>query len=86
MTLVVSVPLVTLARLMLYAVGVEDLDELPELANIAKGDMCVCGPRPQLVRDMVFMSDVVRMRHTAKPGLSGLAQVEGRNAISWEDK
>ena len=62
------------------------LDELPEAFNILKGDMSVIGPRPQLVRDMVFMSDEQRMRHTAKPGLSGLAQVMGRNAITWEDK
>ena len=62
------------------------LDELPEAFNILKGDMSVIGPRPQLVRDMVFMSDVQRIRHTARPGLSGLAQVMGRNAISWEDK
>ena len=48
--------------------------------------MSVIGPRPQLVRDMVFMTDEQRMRHTAKPGLSGLAQVNGRNAITWEDK
>ena len=48
--------------------------------------MSVIGPRPQLVRDMVFMTDEQRLRHTAKPGLSGLAQVNGRNAISWEDK
>lgn len=48
--------------------------------------MSVIGPRPQLVRDMVFMTDEQRMRHTAKPGLSGLAQVNGRNTISWEDK
>lgn len=62
------------------------LDELPELFNILKGDMSIIGPRPQLVRDMVFMSDEQRMRHTAKPGLSGLAQIMGRNAISWEEK
>ncbi len=62
------------------------LDEIPELFNIIKGDMSFIGPRPQLVRDMVFMTDEQRMRHTAKPGLSGLAQVMGRNAISWEKK
>ncbi len=62
------------------------LDEIPEAFNILKGDMSVIGPRPQLVRDMVFMSDEQRMRHTAKPGLSGLAQVNGRNAVTWEEK
>lgn len=68
------------------ALRATSLDELPEAFNILKGDMSVIGPRPQLVRDMVFMTPEQRMRHTAKPGLSGLAQVMGRNAISWEEK
>lgn len=62
------------------------LDELPEVFNILRGDMSVIGPRPQLVRDMVFMTPEQRKRHGVRPGLSGLAQVRGRNAISWEGK
>jgi len=62
------------------------LDELPEVFNILKGDMSIVGPRPQLVRDMVFMTDRQRQRHLDTPGLSGLAQVNGRNGISWEEK
>lgn len=68
------------------ALRATSLDEMPEVFNILRGDLSVIGPRPQLVRDMVFMSKRQRMRHTAKPGLSGLAQVKGRNAISWEEK
>nr|WP_231684113.1 sugar transferase [Phosphitispora fastidiosa] len=62
------------------------LDELPELFNILKGDMSVVGPRPQLIRDMVFMTPEQRQRHSVLPGLSGLAQINGRNCILWEDK
>lgn len=62
------------------------LDELPELFNILVGDMAFVGPRPQLVRDMVFMTPDQRRRHTVQQGLTGLAQISGRNAISWEDK
>lgn len=62
------------------------LDELPELFNILKGDMSIVGPRPQLVRDMVFMTKEQRKRHRVLPGLTGWAQINGRNAVSWEDK
>ena len=68
------------------ALRATSLDELPEAFNILKGDMSIIGPRPQLVRDMVFMTDEQRMRHTARPGLSGLAQIRGRNALSWDGK
>lgn len=62
------------------------LDELPELFNILKGDMSIVGPRPQLVRDMVFMSEEQRQRHSVLPGLTGWAQVNGRNGVTWEEK
>lgn len=62
------------------------LDEMPEAINILKGDMSVVGPRPFLVKDMVFFDEKTMKRQSVKPGLSGLAQVNGRNGISWEDK
>jgi undecaprenyl phosphate N,N'-diacetylbacillosamine 1-phosphate transferase len=62
------------------------LDELPELFNILKGDMSIVGPRPQLVRDMVFMTQKQRKRHEVLPGLTGWAQVNGRNCVSWKQK
>lgn len=68
------------------ALRATSLDELPELINIVKGDMAVVGPRPQLVRDMVFMTPEQRKRHNVRQGLTGLAQVNGRNDILWEDK
>lgn len=62
------------------------LDELPEAFNIIKGDMAVIGPRPLLISYLPYYTEMEKHRHDVKPGLSGLAQVNGRNAISWDKK
>lgn len=62
------------------------LDELPELFNILKGDMSFVGPRPLLSEYLPFYTQEERKRHSVRPGLTGLAQVEGRNSLTWEEK
>lgn len=62
------------------------LDELPEFINILKGDMAFIGPRPLLVKYLAYYTDYERMRHSVRPGLTGYAQVHGRNTVTWEEK
>lgn len=62
------------------------LDELPELVNILNGDMSIVGPRPLLVRYLPFYTEKERLRHSIRPGLTGLAQVNGRNNIDWDER
>lgn len=62
------------------------LDELPELFNVLKGDMSIVGPRPLLVRYLPLYNEEEKHRHDVRPGFTGYAQVNGRNALSWEDK
>jgi len=62
------------------------LDEIPQLVNVIKGDMSLIGPRPLLVRYLPFYTDKERLRHTVRPGITGLAQVNGRNALKWDER
>ena len=62
------------------------LDELPELINIWKGDMAIVGPRPLLVRYLPYYTETERKRHSVRPGLTGLAQISGRNALAWDTR
>ncbi|MBQ7556433.1 MAG: sugar transferase, partial [Lachnospiraceae bacterium] len=62
------------------------LDELPELINIFKGDMSIVGPRPLLVSYLPWYTDREKLRHTVRPGLTGLAQVSGRNRLKWDER
>jgi undecaprenyl phosphate N,N'-diacetylbacillosamine 1-phosphate transferase len=62
------------------------LDEIPQLFNVLKGDMSFVGPRPLLVEYLPLYTEKQRLRHSIKPGITGWAQINGRNAISWEDK
>ena len=62
------------------------LDELPELFNIVKGDMAIIGPRPLLVQYLPYYTEIERHRHDVRPGLSGLAQVNGRNLVNWDHR
>ena len=62
------------------------LDELPQLINVLKGDMSLVGPRPLLIEYLPLYNDEQKRRHLVKPGITGWAQVNGRNAITWEDK
>lgn len=62
------------------------MDELPELINILKGDMAIVGPRPLLVRYLPYYTERERKRHSVRPGLTGLAQINGRNALAWDSR
>ncbi|MGO4816974.1 sugar transferase [Flavobacterium sp. W22_SRS_FP1] len=62
------------------------LDEIPQLINVIKGDMSLIGPRPLVIRYLPFYTDKERLRHTVRPGITGLAQVNGRNALKWDER
>src|SRR5690554_4132076 len=62
------------------------LDEIPQLINVLKGDMSIVGPRPLAAKYLPYYTETENLRHTVRPGITGLAQVSGRNALSWDDK
>ena len=62
------------------------LDEIPQLINVIKGDMSLIGPRPLVIRYLPFYTDKERLRHTVRPGITGLAQVSGRNTLKWDER
>ena len=62
------------------------LDEIPQLINVIKGDMSIIGPRPLMIRYLPFYTDKEQLRHTVKPGITGLAQVNGRNSLKWDER
>ena len=62
------------------------IDELPQLFNVLKGDMAIIGPRPLLIRYLPFYTEREKLRHSVRPGITGLAQINGRNNLSWDNK
>ncbi|MGK0413258.1 MAG: undecaprenyl phosphate N,N'-diacetylbacillosamine 1-phosphate transferase [Polaribacter sp.] len=62
------------------------IDEIPQLINVIKGDMSLVGPRPLIIRYLPFYTDKEQLRHTVRPGITGLAQVNGRNTLKWDER
>src|SRR5690554_4962133 len=69
-----------------FFVGKTSLDEIPQLLNVLKGDMSLIGPRPLLIEYLPYYTERERLRHTVRPGITGLAQVSGRNMLNWDER